>query len=153
MLRGCFLFRLLFRQFRNLGESGKHIFVSLQAVGQCAVGADFDALIRIAEISAAPVAQGIQRAIAKQAVKFPVILHLMAGKIRAFPILKKTVIVLHEYSSGLYWSWSNFLLYKIHTEKSIMCFLCITCKTWQISKLSVLLQSFLKTCVQISFIR
>ena len=100
MLRGCFLFGLfLLRQFRNLRKPGKHMLISLPSVGNGAVGAVFYACFRVPEISAAVFAQGIQRAITKQAVEFPVILNLVAGKIGAFPILKKGVIILHVFPS------------------------------------------------------
>ena len=60
---------VLLRQFRNLREFGKNIGIPTGAVGNQTVGAVLDSLICITEITAAPVSQSVQRAVAEQAVK------------------------------------------------------------------------------------
>ena len=64
-------------------------------MGQSAVGAVFDSLVRIGAVTAALITQCVQRAITEQAVKFVIVLYLVARKILARTILKKAVGIFH----------------------------------------------------------
>ena len=70
-------------------------------MGQCTAGTVLDARFRVAEVSPAPVAQCIKGAVAKQAVKCPIVFHFVTGKISAVPILKKCMVILHVCPSHL----------------------------------------------------
>ena len=62
---------------------------------QSTVAAVFDLFLCIGAVSAALITQRVQGAVAKQAVEFILILHLVTGKVLTVPILKKTIGILH----------------------------------------------------------
>ena len=84
----------LFRKGDDFFHFLHHIIVIFPFVGYKATGAILNPTLGIAEISSAFVPQGIQGAIAKQAVKIFSFFAIMAGKIFTFPVLKK-LIMLH----------------------------------------------------------
>ena len=53
------------------------------------------------EMAAAFITEEIKRAEAEQAVKIIVVRHLVAGKIFAFPVAEKFVVISHNYVSVL----------------------------------------------------
>lgn len=61
------------------------------------MGAVLDTLLRKAAIAAAPIPQGVQRAVAEQAIKAADICCLMAGKVFTFSVLKECIRVFHKY--------------------------------------------------------
>ena len=63
-------------------------------MGFCTIGAVFDSIHGVDKASAAAVTQCVQGAIAEQATEVFILYALMAGKILAFTILEK-LIVLH----------------------------------------------------------
>ena len=68
-------------------------------MGNQTAGAVFDPCFGIGAISAAPVPQGIQGAVAEQATKVTAVRYLVTGKIFAVLILKKTVRIFHIVTS------------------------------------------------------
>jgi len=64
-------------------------------MGQRAVGAVFDSLVRIGAVAATLITQCVQRAVAEKTVKFAFIFYLVAGKVFAITILKKAVGIFH----------------------------------------------------------
>ena len=76
-------------------ELSKNIVIALWVMGQSAVGAVFDSLVRIGAVAAALIPQCVQWAIAEQAIKFTFIFYLMARKVFTITILIKTVGIFH----------------------------------------------------------
>ena len=93
-----FLIAVFLGDLGHGAQTGGNVFVAVLAVGLGAGGAVLDALIRIGEITAAFCAKRIQRAIAEQAIEMLRICAFVAGKILAFFIFDK-FIVLHKLPS------------------------------------------------------
>ena len=82
-------------KFGNHAKLGAHVLISCFGVGDIAPGAVLDTLLQIHKITAAFVAESIQRAAAKHTVKI-IIRNVMAGKIFTLRILKITKIIVHK---------------------------------------------------------
>ena len=85
---------VLFGQLRDLAELPGDIAVAFPPVGQETGAAILDAVADIAEVAAAPVAQGIQRTVAEQAVEVLRMGGLVAGKELAGRVLEEGVAAL-----------------------------------------------------------
>ena len=85
-----------FRKFQDFAHFFHDLSVIFPAMGPQAVGAVLDALFRITEAASAPVSQGIEGAIAKDAAEGFRIGTFMAGKIFTLLILKE-IVVTHIY--------------------------------------------------------
>ena len=82
----------LFRKFQKLWHFFHDFLVILPAMGAETVGAVLDAVGQVAETAATLIPQGVQGAIAEQAVKILRVCPGMTGEIFTFPILKKIVM-------------------------------------------------------------
>ena len=90
--------------YDKLGHFFQDGIVICLPVGFQAARAVLDAVFRVGKAAAAPVAQGIQRAIAKQAAEAFRICALVARKILTFFILKKIVICHIPISFGVWYN-------------------------------------------------
>ena len=100
---------VLLCQFCDLLEFGKNIGIASGAVGNKTVGAIFDSLFGVPEVSTASVAQSVERTVAEQTVKI-VTVCVVAGEILTFPVLEKAMIVLFH----------GFPLLRIYTSRLMM---------------------------------
>ena len=75
------------------------IVIPARTVRDQAIGTVLDAFIRIDAIATAAAAEGIQGAVAEQAVEIITAFYFMAGKIRTGLVLKKFVGVFHIVTS------------------------------------------------------
>ena len=84
-------------QFRQLGEFLQDMIIAAFAMGQQTGAAILYAIFRIGEVSSARLSQGIQGAIAKQAVEILCRCLFMAGIVGAIPVCKiiKAVFPIH----------------------------------------------------------
>ena len=83
---------VLFCQFQHFPHFLANGGITFPPVGPQAGGTIFDTAFCISEISAAAVAQTIQRTVAKQAAEGCRVCRLMAGKIFTFSVLKKIIM-------------------------------------------------------------
>ena len=86
-------------QFRKPGQDGIIVF---SPVRKCTGRTVFDPFLRIGETSAAGLAQGIERAVTKKAVKHFLRNTGVAGKHLTFFVLKKTNTVIYNENSRYY---------------------------------------------------
>ena len=114
---GLRLAALLFLRSGKFGELGKTCFdhdIAILPVRFKAAAAVFNAVWKINEIPAAPAAQRIERAVAKEAVEALGVLRFMAREIRALGVGKKdrvvffrcwvVSLVVHSASMAFVWS-------------------------------------------------
>ena len=97
--------RILFHKLQHLAQLLADEGIVFPSVGPQAVGAVFDTLLRVAEIAAALISQGIQGAVAEHTAKVLRVSTLVAGKIFTFPILIKIIMAhgfLHSPLSHLF---------------------------------------------------
>ena len=91
-------FPVLFGNFQNRGHFLHDLAVIFPPMGAQAPGAVLDARVRIGKAAAAFIAEGIQGAVAEQAVEILLVSALMAWEIFTFPVLKK-VVICHYFTS------------------------------------------------------
>jgi len=96
---------LLFRKLQKLGHFCQDGIVVFGPVGLEAAGTVLDSGFRIGEAAAAPVSQGVEGAVAKEAIEILRVRGLVAGKILALPVLKIAVICHRWFLSSVATVW------------------------------------------------